>query len=200
MAKTASKSEYITIVGHVAWAKVYDPDVGFGQTKWSIDIYPDDDEQWAKFKAAGIQKTIRENTDPSKGLIGKYFKTDRLEHKLVGNNVVYWVGPVIMDMDGNVIVDYINKKTGKRAYSYNATEKNDIERRGFPILIGNGSKVEARINVFDTIKGKGQRLESLKILELVEYERELPKLSPLVEGRERASEKVTAVADTEQPW
>jgi hypothetical protein len=38
------------------------------------------------------------------------------------------------------------------------------------IFVGNGSKVEVWFEVFDTMKGKGTRLEGVKVLELEEYE------------------------------
>jgi hypothetical protein len=41
-------------------------------------------------------------------------------------------------------------------------------------LIGNGSKVTAKIVVYDTQMGKGHRLESVTIDELIEYVPELP--------------------------
>lgn len=40
------------------------------------------------------------------------------------------------------------------------------------IAIGNGSKVEVFFSVYDTSKGKGTRLEGVRVLELVEYESE----------------------------
>lgn len=38
-------------------------------------------------------------------------------------------------------------------------------------LVGNGSTVEVDVVVYDTIKGKGHRLEAVKVLNLVEYVR-----------------------------
>lgn len=40
------------------------------------------------------------------------------------------------------------------------------------VLIGNGSKVEVFFTVYETSKGKGTRLEGVRVLDLVEYERE----------------------------
>jgi hypothetical protein len=39
------------------------------------------------------------------------------------------------------------------------------------VLIGNGSKVEVTADVYDTSKGKGTRLVSVKVLEHVPYEK-----------------------------
>lgn len=43
----------------------------------------------------------------------------------------------------------------------------DLEK--FDGNIGNGSKVTVKVNVYDTQKGKGHRLEAIRIDELVEY-------------------------------
>lgn len=40
--------------------------------------------------------------------------------------------------------------------------------------IGNGSTIEVNVAVYDTREGKGHRLESVKVIELVEFNREGP--------------------------
>lgn len=45
----------------------------------------------------------------------------------------------------------------------------DKEGKETNVLIGNGSTVTVKICVFDTRKGKGHRLEAVRIDELVEY-------------------------------
>lgn len=39
----------------------------------------------------------------------------------------------------------------------------------FDGLVGNGSRVTIKVSVYDTIKGKGHRWESIRVEELVEY-------------------------------
>ena len=167
--KTVSKTEYLEFEGYVNWAKVYQAETSFGKTEWVIDFFPLNDGELAKVKASGIQKTMKENTDPSKGSIGKYIKFTRPENKVIKGNLVYYTGPIILDQDGNVIVDYVSKETGRRVFSYSPENKADVLRRGSPINIGNGSKVKVTVSTYDTLKGKGHKLESLKLLELVEY-------------------------------
>lgn len=41
-------------------------------------------------------------------------------------------------------------------------------------LVGNGSKVTVKVNVYDTMKGKGHTLEAVRVDELHEYVREAP--------------------------
>lgn len=61
--------------------------------------------------------------------------------------------------------------------------KNKVEEFGAPKvlnadnteydgLVGNGSKITAKVAVFDTMKGKGHRLEVVRVEELVPYEPE----------------------------
>ena len=45
-----------------------------------------------------------------------------------------------------------------------------IKREGEPVLIGNGSEVELTLCVYPTAMTTGNRFESLKIKNLVEYE------------------------------
>lgn len=50
-------------------------------------------------------------------------------------------------------------------------DKND---QPFGNLIGNGSKVTVKIAVYDTVKGKGHRLEAVKVDEWVEFKKDGP--------------------------
>lgn len=46
----------------------------------------------------------------------------------------------------------------------------DIENKPFDKKIGNGSKVTVKLSVYDTKKGKGTRLEAVRVDEHVPYE------------------------------
>lgn len=193
-------TEIFRLVGKAFWAKVYNPDTFMGKTQYKLAFYPDED-QWAKFEASGIQKKVHEDEN------GKFFELARDASKLIKGNLVHFTGPIVEDQDGGVIVDFISKKTGKRVYSYDSKDKDDIERRGAPILIGNGSKVQVDIAVYDTMKGKGHRLEKIRILDLIEYEggtQELPEISDLVKEKQLRirEEQAEAKADVNKktPW
>jgi hypothetical protein len=170
-------TEVLRMTGKAYWCKVYEPDTAFGASNYKLDFVPDE-ESMAKFKASGIQKAVKEDEK------GKYFQLVRPDFKLIKGAVINFTGPVIEDKEGKVIVDYINKDTGRRVYSYDAKDKNSIVRRGTPILIGNGSTVEVKVAVYDTFKGKGHRLETVRVLDLIEYKRDgeykLPEMSDLV--------------------
>lgn len=48
----------------------------------------------------------------------------------------------------------------------------DSKDQPLTALIGNGSKVTVKVIVFDTMRGKGHRLEAVKVNELIEYKPE----------------------------
>lgn len=89
----------------------------------------------------------------------KYVKPRRDAEKIIKNEVVTF-GPPKITMNG---ADYDG-------------------------MIGNGSVVEASLAIYDAGRYKGHRLESIRILDLIEYER------PLTEGQELDRESEPEVA------
>lgn len=191
-------TEIIKLKGTIAWAKVYEPDTAFGAENYKIAFYPEGDVDWKKFKDSGIQKSVQEDDGEKSGVTGKYFQLARPSFKMIKGAIVNFTGPVIEDKDGKTIVDYVNLE-GRRVYSYDNKDKANITRRGSPILIGNGSKAEVTVCVYDTFKGKGHRLEAIRVLDLVEYKRDMtpPELSPLVQ---QGSEVQIDLAKDEIPF
>lgn len=45
----------------------------------------------------------------------------------------------------------------------------DADNKPLNALVGNGSQVQCKLDVFPTVKGNGHRLEAVRVLELVEY-------------------------------
>jgi hypothetical protein len=76
------------------------------------------------------------------------------------------------DEDGEFVVfrrpNY--KQIKKELVHFGAPEVVDAEGTPTNALIGNGSEVAIKVVVYDSKKGKGHRLESVKILNLVPYE------------------------------
>lgn len=165
--KKTYKSKWINIRGKAKWAKVYEPDEAFNSSKYKINIYPLNEAEWKKFHDAGIQKKVQEDAD------GKYFVTDRNALRLFGSKVVMFCPPKISirNADGKYddLVYYRNAATGEVVKQYAPEDKDKIERVGTPVLIGNGSEVVVNINVYNTMKGPGQRLESVTIIDLIDY-------------------------------
>lgn len=167
--------------GKIQYAQLYEPDNAFGASNWKLNLFPKDDAEWEKIKKAGIQKKVQENNDPAKGPVGKYIQFTRPAFKVIKGDMVSFSGPVVENEDGTVIVDYINTETNKRIFSFKQEEKSKVVRRGKPVLLGNGSDVRIRVAIYDTVKGKGQRLESVTVLNLVEYTPQQRELPPVLE-------------------
>lgn len=190
-------TEIIKLTGNAYWAKIYTPDVYMGNTSYKLNFYPENEAELKKFTDSGIQKTIKEDEN------GKFFELIRPAYKMIKGTVVNFTGPVVLDKENKVIVDFVSKVTGKRVYSYDAKDQDNVERRGSPILIGNGSKVEVEVAVYDTVKGKGHRLEQIKVLDLVEYSssnRPLPELSNLIKEEQlKVREEIEQAVDDGKP-
>lgn len=145
-------SEIHKFTGKAAWAKVYDPEEFRGSVNWKINLYLDKDEL-AKRKKAGIQSKVYDDEN------GTYVTFKRPQTKLIKDSLNEFSPPKILNAEGETIVHYEKSEDGTQWV-----------RVGKPVLIGNGSTVEVAVNVYDTKMGKGQRLESVRIIDLVEYE------------------------------
>jgi hypothetical protein len=138
-------TEFYKFEGKAKWAKIYEPEEFRGSVNWKID-------QIARRKKAGLQSKVYEDED------GTYVCFKRPKTKLIKNVLNEFSGPKILDVDGNTLVSYHKSQDGSK-----------WERVGNPVLIGNGSTVEVEVAVYDTQMGKGQRLESIRIIDLIEY-------------------------------
>lgn len=98
-----------------------------------------DDASKKEFKDSGLQMETR--TDKKEGF--EYITFRRPTKKLIKDELVDFEKPVIVDKDNKVMVDRP--------------------------LIGNGSEVTVKVLVYDSIKGKGHRLEGVRINKLIEY-------------------------------
>lgn len=152
---------YPRIKAKIKWAKVYQPDEYAGQSKWSVEVYPLDENEWKKFEDAKIQKTIKTDED------GKFFSAIRLTQKVMKNKFVYFTPPIVYGKDGSPLVIYHDEE-GDTLRSFDDPNKKII-KKGTDILMGNGTVAEVTLAVYNTPKGNGSRLESVKILDLVEY-------------------------------
>jgi hypothetical protein len=146
-----SKTQTYKFTGKASWAKVYEADEFRGSRNFKIDVYLDETEL-KKRKDAGIQSKTYENEE------GVYVQFKRPEVKLISGTKQIFAPPKILDKDGNVLVEYKKNDTNT-----------GFDRIGEPVLIGNGSVVEVVVSVYDTSMGKGQRLESVRIIDLIEY-------------------------------
>jgi len=124
-----------------------------GTTKWCKVRKPDEmynnyqvplymtKESWDEFKDSGVQTRIKTDAD------GEYTVFKRSHERRVP-----WEENIVIQGPPEVFI----LKDGKAV--------------PFPDgLIGNGSKVTVRVEVYDTKRGKGHRLISVLIDDLVEY-------------------------------
>src|SRR5690554_2506961 len=143
---------------------VYKPDEFNGVKNWKINLHPDEDTI-ESIKEAGIQARLKDK--PVEGVDGKFFTFRRPVEKVFGNRTTFFCPPIIIDRDGKEVVKYLDG--GKKVFS---NETGMCEMVGSEILIGNGSLVEVTLEVYPTKRfGNGTRLQSVKIIDLIEYVR-----------------------------
>lgn len=148
---TDKKTEYYKFTGKSEWAKVYEADEFRGSRNFKINVYLDDDSV-KLYKKSGIQSKLKENAE------GTFASFKRPETKLIKGIQKLFSPPTIYDKDGNELVSY--KKNA---------DNTGFDRVGDRVLIGNGSTVEVTVSVYPTDMGPGQRLESIRIIDLIEY-------------------------------
>lgn len=143
----AQKTYYIN--GLTSWAKLNKENYDKKFKSYVMDLYLPDD-QVEEFQKWSSELELRDAT--TKGFNDKvgpkhWIKLRRPTVKLIKDKVVTFDPPKLLDKDGE---------------SELAKDTN----------IGNGSDVTCKVVVFDTVKGKGVRLEVVRVNELVEYEGE----------------------------
>lgn len=148
-------SKFYKFRGFSGYAMVYKPDEYMEKEFWKISFYPETEAVLDKMKAKGVRLKLYEDSGEKSGVEGKYFVIKRPTEKQFKDGLVEFNPPAIYDKNGKDLVTY-NKETG--------------ERIGEPVLIGNGSLVEVTVSIYDAPPyGKGTRLESVKLIDLIEY-------------------------------
>lgn len=153
-------TKWITVRGVVRWAKVYEPDAFMGAENWKVDFAPLNAQERKKWDDTGIQLKFRKEDD---GL--EYTRLRRPVKKVFSDEVTFFAAP---EITGAVSVQY-QDENGERIRQYKKGET--VNRVGEPVEIGNGSEVLVNVCYYDTVKGKGHRLESINVLNLVEFVR-----------------------------
>lgn len=153
-------TKWITVRGVVRWAKVYEPDAFMGAENWKVDFAPLNAVERKKWDDTGIQLKFRKEDD---GL--EYTRLRRPVKKVFSDEVTFFAPP---EITGAVSVQY-QDENGERLRQYKKGET--MNRVGEPIEIGNGSEVLVNVCYYDTVKGKGHRLESINVLNLIEFVR-----------------------------
>jgi hypothetical protein len=118
-----------------------------GKAKWAKLFKPDD-----KYKNWQIQVYM---DDPSMKIFDESGMTMQKKQDEDGTFVTF------RRPEAKVIRDELVK--------FNPPEVLDAEGNKLEKLVGNGSEVTVKVIVYDTMKGKGHRLEAVKVNKLVEY-------------------------------
>ena len=157
-------TEYLNLVGKARFIKnLFKPDDAFGASKYKAGIWLDE-ENLQKFQDSGIQVTPKVDQD------GTYVVLSRDDAKPIGKQMVYFCPPYIKNKDTSYRVHYVDENNEPIRQYHDPNRKANIRQVGETFLIGNGSIVELNVAVFDTkYKGKGHRLEGVRILDLIEY-------------------------------
>jgi hypothetical protein len=144
-------TKYYYFTGKAQWSKVYPGQEDEEYDAFSIDVALDD---WDNFTKSGLQLVVRESGKPNKngnpykwytGEDGiKYTSFRRKVHQLINGETVDFGEPKVLDK----------------------------ENHPFNKPIGNGSTVTVKVAVYDTRKGKGHRLETVRVEDWIEYKPE----------------------------
>lgn len=151
-------SKTIKFRGKAMWFKIYEPETFRNSTNWKVDLVVDK-ENLELYKKSGIMKKVKEKEE---GTTLSFTRPQTKEIKGINN---LFAPPKVYAEDGSILVDYkVNEA------------KDGFDRVGDPVLIGNGSDVELTVTVYDWgtkgAGGVGQRLESIRIIDLIEYKSE----------------------------
>lgn len=154
-----SKTKYYKFRGKVSFAKLYPDqyDDYLGNQSWKLNLYPDENTI-LKIKAAGIQNKLKDDDGEKSGVTGKFFTFKRPLEKEFVSGLKKFTPPEILDKDN------------KKLVYYNQADDDTYEMIGDKIILGNGSEIEVTLEVYNTHRfGKGSKIMSVKILDLIEY-------------------------------
>lgn len=137
-------SETIYVRGIAFWPKVQPQQLDKKYNTYTLDFYPSDEAREA-IEATGVEWKWKQNEH------GDFIRVRRPHTKLIREEVVEFGPPKVVIATGE--------------------EKDGIpQTEPFTKLIGNGSEVTLRINIYGTKGRTGHRLEAVRIEKLVPYE------------------------------
>lgn len=133
-------SIYIYLSGKAAWAhRLFETDNYLGKEFWSITLYPDP-KSLRTFDAA---KLLQRKKEDDEGVKVQFKRQTKKPWKLKAGEKANFEPPAVVDADGS---PWPSDK-----------------------LIGNGSEVTLKLEIYNTMKGKSSRLESVRVDNWVEY-------------------------------
>lgn len=145
-------TKFYSLSGIAQWPKVFEGMKDVDYDHYGLDIALDE-PSIQTYKESGLQLVLKTSGElNTKGKEIKWFTEEkgvkflslrRKDSQLIKGKTIHFGPPQVVDANGDTF--------------------------GGPI--GNGSRVTARVAVYDSAKGKGHRLEAIRVDELVKYER-----------------------------
>lgn len=197
-----SKTQFIKLRGKSMWAMLDkdNPDEYAGDKRWKITLILDDVNAYIK---TGLQLKLKDVDG------GQAINLRRGCKKLIGDDLVHFTPPLLIGSDNKWTRYFMTKdeETGKDKYTFSWVKgEEEPTMVGEDIFIPNGSEVEVGLAVYDTQKGKGHRLESVKILHLAEdmpatsANQEIEKAAEPTTKEEVSEVEESTESDIKAPW
>lgn len=191
-----SKTQYVKLTGKVAWAhRLIEPDEYMGKENYTVNFYPDEAGK-EFFKKSGLRLQPKTETREDTNLVGEVFvRLRRPTERDFKDGKTFFMPPFIYNKDGSPLVTFVDQN-GKAHTQHKGNI--DLEQKGEYPNIGNGSEVEVELSIYDAGPyGKGHRLESVRIIDLIEYV--APEEEEQSEPEVSATSSVTTNTD-DHPW
>ena len=157
-----SETKYIKVPGIASWNHVYKPDDFMNSLNYKITIIINEATK------ALIQKYDLQGKFTPHESGDETYTFRRPAEKMIKKKWVSFAPPVIYGKDGKVLCEYTYN--GEVVQSVNdLVEYDKFEPTGEQPLIGHGSEVLLDVCVYGSVKGNGARLQSIKLVDLIEY-------------------------------
>lgn len=193
-----SRSKYVKFIGKSVYSMLYRPDEYNGDEFWKQGLAVTKQEA-EKIKNSGCQakpKVSGTGFTPSIPNIddGSIFFTFKrpTSRKDKQTEEVKWnyCPPYITNKKGKNLVHYELKDKQVQSYS---PDDDRPDRVGEPFLIGNGSDIEVTVEIYDAKPyGKGSRLASVRVIDLIEYNPADEEEETVEVGEEKSDDEVRA--------